>query len=35
MLAKDPDCEVYKAAFGRAETYSREILRRRVTSWKH
>ena len=35
MLAKDPYCEVYKAVFGRAETHSREILRRQVTAWKH
>ena len=35
MLTKDPYCEVYKAVFGRAETHSREILRRQVTAWKH
>jgi uncharacterized protein len=32
MLAKDPYCEVYKGVFGRAETHSREILRRQVTA---
>jgi radical SAM protein with 4Fe4S-binding SPASM domain len=30
MLAKDPYCEVYKAVFGRAETHSRALLRRRL-----
>jgi uncharacterized protein len=32
MLAKDPYCEVYKAVFSRAETHSRQILRRQLAS---
>jgi uncharacterized protein len=32
MLAKDPYCEVYKAVFSRAETHSREVLRRQVAA---
>ncbi|PTY04102.1 SPASM domain-containing protein [Verrucomicrobia bacterium LW23] len=30
MQAKDPYCEVYKAVFGRAEKYGRQLLRKRA-----
>jgi uncharacterized protein len=35
MLAKDPYCEVYKAVFGRAESHSREIVRRKASVLQH
>ena len=34
MLAKDPYCEVYKAIFGRAESYGRTIIREAVLDRK-
>jgi radical SAM protein with 4Fe4S-binding SPASM domain len=32
MMAKDPYCEVYKVVFARAESHTREILRRRLAT---
>jgi hypothetical protein len=31
-MAKDPYCEVYKVVFARAESHTREILRRRLAT---